>query len=252
MPLSSAIPPSLRILLKNWKLASIAIVSLAIALALGIIAFGMFDAALLRPPAARDPGQLVNIYTSPKPGAFEHTSYADYVYLRDHNDVFSGLAAFPYGVSKGFISIGDRDEMAMTNAVSDNYFEVMGIKPAIGRLFSRGDDDRKAHIAVLTYSYWQRMGGDPQIIGRTVTADRTPATIIGVAQKGFTGPVFGFAADIITPLASGASPDYLTNHEDRRVDPVAEARRYAGAGAGAGDLTLAAAQGGVSSRRQKP
>jgi putative ABC transport system permease protein len=220
MPLSSAIPPSLRILLKNWKLVSIAIVSLAIALALGIVAFGMFDAALLRPPAAVDPGRLVNIYTSPKPGAFEHTSYADYVYLRDHNDVFSGLAAFPYGVSKGFISIGDRDEMALTNAVSDNYFEVMGIKPAIGRLFSRGDDDRKAHIAVLTYSYWQRHGADPQVVGRTVTADGTPSTIVGVAQKGFTGPVFGFAADIITPLAAGASSDYLTNHEARRVDPV--------------------------------
>jgi putative ABC transport system permease protein len=218
--MSSAIPPALRVLLKNWKLASIAILSLATALALGIVAFGLFDAALLRPPAARDPGRLVNIYTSPKPGAFEHTSYADYVYLRDHNDVFSGLTAFPYGVSKGFISIGDRDEMAMTNAVSDNYFEVMGIKPAIGRLFSRGDDDRKAPIAVLTYSYWQRSGADPQVIGRTVTIDRTPLTIIGVAQKGFTGPVFGFAADIITPLVVGASSDYLTNHEDRRVDPL--------------------------------
>jgi predicted permease len=218
--MSSAIPPALRILLKNWRLASIAILSLAIALALGIVAFGMFDAALLRPPSARDPGRLVNIYTSPKPETFEHTSYADYVYLRDHNDVFSGLAAFPYGVSKGFISIGDRDEMAMTNAVSDNYFEVMGINPAIGRLFSRGDDDRKAPIAVLTYAYWQRRGADPQVIGRTVTIDRTALTIIGVAQKGFTGPVFGFAADIITPLVAGATGDYLTNHGDRRVDPV--------------------------------
>jgi predicted permease len=220
MLLSSAVPPSLRILLKNWKLASIAIFSLAIALALGIVAFGMFDAALLRPPAARGPGRLVSIYTSPKPGAFEHTSYADYVYLRDHNNVFSGLAAFPYGVSKGFISIGDRNEMAMTNAVSDNYFEVMGIKPAIGRLFAPGDDARKEQVAVLTYSYWQREGADPQIIGRTVTSNRTPLTIIGVAQKGFTGPVFGFGADIITPLAASATPDYLTNHEDRRVDPV--------------------------------
>jgi putative ABC transport system permease protein len=220
MPLSSAVPPSLRVLLKNWKLASIAIFSLAIALALGITAFAMFDAILLRPPAAHDPERLVNIFTSPKPGAFEHTSYADYVYLRDHNNVFSDLAAFPYGVSKGTISIGDRDEMALTNAVSDNYFEVMGIKPAIGQLFSRGDDDRKTPIAVLTYSYWQRSGADPQIIGRTVTVDRTPLTIVGVAQKGFTGPVFGFATDIITPLAAHASSDYLTNHEDRRVDPV--------------------------------
>jgi predicted permease len=221
MALSSAIPPSLRVLLKNWKLASIAIFSLAVALALGITTFGMFDAILLRPPSARDPGRLLNLYTSSKPGEFQHLAYADYIYLRDHADVFSDLAAFPYGVSKSAISLGDRDEMAMTNSVSDNYFELMGFKPALGRLFTRGDDERRAKVAVITYTCWQRWGADPNVIGKSVTVNRVPLTIVGVVQRGFTGPVFGFAADVIVPLTAAASdPEALTSREQRWVDPV--------------------------------
>src|SRR5579864_8458250 len=220
MFISSAFPPSVRILLKNWKLAAIAILSLSVALALGIAGFGMFDAILLLPPFSRDPARLVSLFTISQPDSHDGASYPDYVYLRDHNTVFSGLAGLPNSVSKEAMTMGDRYFMASVNPVADNYFEVMGLRPAQGALFKRGDGDRKEKFTVITYNQWQRLGGHSNIVGQTVTTNHVTLTIIGVTQRGYTGPIFGLATDFLTLVGTMSNNGQLTERNNRWIAPV--------------------------------
>ena len=141
--------------------------------------------------------------------------YPDYKYYRDHNRSFSGLAAFPNSISKIRFGQRRREEMGTTEQVSDNYFQVMGIQPFLGRLFSPGEDEQHAAEVVLTYSCWKRWGADPHIVGETVTVGTTPFTIAGVAPKSFTGTVFGFNADAMMNLGLAAAPDQPQTATDR-------------------------------------
>src|SRR5580692_10789146 len=90
---------SLRILRKHWKLTSIAIFSLAIAMAAGAVGFSVFNTLLLRPPAVPAPEQLASVYTATPTEQFSGTNYDDYKYYRDHNHVFSDVLALPYSVA---------------------------------------------------------------------------------------------------------------------------------------------------------
>jgi hypothetical protein len=90
----------LRMLLKNWRLTSVAVFSLAVAMAVSVAGLSVFNAVMLRPPAATAPDRLVTIYTRSPAGEFENVSYPDYKYYRDNNRVFSGLAAFPNSILK--------------------------------------------------------------------------------------------------------------------------------------------------------
>jgi len=129
-----------RTLLKNWKLASIAVLSLAIALALGIAGISVSSFILLRPPAATDPGRLVTIYHRSPENSAERISYPAYKFYRDENRSFTDVAAYPMSVSKTWME--GRGE-AVTEPVSDNYFSVMGMRPVLGRLFTPGDEDKQ-------------------------------------------------------------------------------------------------------------
>src|SRR5258708_3437378 len=192
----------IRSLLKNWKLNSIAVFSLAIAMALSVVVLSFSNAILLRPLVAHNPERLVTLYTVAHNGAKESFSYPDYQYVRDHNRSFSGVAALNYGFYKYEASYGKRDELATLDVVSDNYFDVMGIQPFLGRFFGPGDDRKGAPVAVLTYSCWERWGSDPGIAGKTVTINRHPLTIVGVSPKYLIAPVFGFAADVIVTIGA--------------------------------------------------
>jgi predicted permease len=207
-----------RVLLKNWRLTSLAVFSLGVAMAVSVVGLSVFNAVLLRPPAAAAPGQLVTIYTRSPASQFEDVSYADYEFYRDHNQVFSGVAAYPYSVSKYNMTFGNQDEAAAINVVSDNYFTVMGIQPAIGRLFDRGEDDKKTPAAVLSYSCWKRWGADPGIIGKTLTVRTHVLTIVGVAPKNVPGTVFGFGTDVFITLAAASQVFQQSELPGERAD----------------------------------
>ena len=205
MALWSSIRFSLRILGKHWKLTSIAVFSLAIAMAAGAVGFSVFNALLLRPPAVPSPEQLVSVYTSTPTEEFSGTNYDDYKYYRDNNHAFTDVLAFPYSVTVRPITYEGHTRSGLTNAVSDNYFSVLGIQPILGRVFARGEDDKPSSIAVLSYSYWTRLGSDSHIAGKTVTIGRVPLTIIGVAPKSFVGTIFSDLPDIWYPLSIDAT-----------------------------------------------
>jgi len=216
MALWSSMRFSQRILRKHWKLTSIAVFSLAIAMAAGTVGFSVFNALLLRPPAVPAPERLVSIYTSTPTEEFSGSNYDDYKYYRDNNHVFSGVLAFPYSISVRPISYEGRVKSGLMNAVSDNYFSVLGVYPILGRVFAPGEDDKPSALAVLSYSYWKWLGADPNIAGKTITLDRVQLTIVGVMPKTFVGTIFSDLPDIWYPL----STDAAVNHQvqDWRAD----------------------------------
>src|SRR5262249_35097350 len=142
------------------------------------------------------------------PGAFQGRtfnnmtfSYPMYTDFRDRNEVFSGvLARFPTAMT---IAWQGRSERVNGDLVSGNYFEVLGVRPALGRLFNAADDRTPGGhpIAVLSYGYWQRrLAGDPSILNQTITVNGYPMTIVGVSAEVFNGIQAGTASDLMVPL----------------------------------------------------
>jgi predicted permease len=196
---------SLRILRKNWKLTAIAIFSLSIAMALGVVSLGVSNTSLLVPPAGIAPERLVNLYSRASGKTVDHISYADYEYYRDNNHVFTDLAAIPESISMFRATFdssdpsGDTGEVTATATLaSENYFSVLGLQPYLGRLFTHGDDGSKSDVQVMTYSEWQRLGSDPHVVGKKLGG----VTVIGVAPKEFTGSLFGINGDFVKPLST--------------------------------------------------
>lgn len=213
---------SLRILRKHWKLTSIAVFSLAIAMAAGAVGFSVFNTLLLRPPAVAAPGQLLTIYSATPSEEFGGLCYDDYRYFRDNNQVFSGAMAFPYSISITPIISNGRSKDGLVNAVSDTFFSVLGVQPMLGRVFEKGDDDRPSTLAVLSYPYWKWLGADPNIPGKTVQISGKQLTIVGVMPKNFVGTIFSDVPDVWFPLSTdvalnGSGQDWRT---DRTARPL--------------------------------
>ena len=184
-----------------------AVLSLALGIGANTAIFTLLDQVLLRNLPVGHPEQLVQlrqfgglIYGSTfGDDAFSYPLYRD---LRDGNQVFSGvLGQFPLTLSLAF---GSRTERVEGELVSGNYFDVLGVGAAIGRTFTPQDDTKAGGhpLAVLAYDYWiSRFAGDPQVVGRTITVDGLPLTVIGVSQKGFEGLILGHPVCIRVPLS---------------------------------------------------
>ncbi|MGA7919613.1 MAG: ADOP family duplicated permease [Candidatus Acidiferrales bacterium] len=222
MALWSSTRFSLRILKKHWKITSIAVSSLAIAMAAGTVGFSVFNALLVRPPAVVAPNRLLTVYSATPAEEFNGICYDDYTFYRDNNEVFSSSMAFPYSITLNPIVYDHRTKAGLINAVSDTYFSVLGVRPLLGRVFARGDDDKPSMFAVLSYSYWKSLGADRNIVGKTVSVNNVRLTVIGVMPKSFVGTIFSDLPDLWYPL----SADLTANHQgqawrtDRTVRPL--------------------------------
>jgi predicted permease len=188
-----------------------ALLSLALGIGANTAIFTLLDQVLLRPLPIANPEQVVLLtWTGPKPGArmFGDTmSYPAYRDIRDRNTVFDGvLGRYPLVLSVGAGS-GSHTALVSGELVTGNYFEVLGIQPALGRLFT-SDDDRVpgGHpLAVLSYDYWTaQFNADPAVIGRPLIVDGVTLTIIGVSPRGFDGVEVGAAPKIRLPMAMKA------------------------------------------------
>ena len=135
----------LRVLQKHWKLAAIAVFSLSIAMALGVLSLSLINNFLFVPPAGKNPDRLVVIHARTPEAAIEKFSYVDYRYYRENNHVFTDVAAMPERIGISFTSNSGAQISVATRPVSDNYFDVLGIRPLMGRLFVPGEIGR-AHV----------------------------------------------------------------------------------------------------------
>src|SRR5579863_2166538 len=206
---------SMRVLRRHWKLTAISAFSLSIAMALGIVGLSISNTILILPPAAPAPDRLVTIYNHSTDNAIDQVSYPDYEYFRDNNHVFTDVAAAPnsIGLDDDFNFEG-RDIKVIMRPVSGNYFAVMGMRPYLGRFFSRGDDKGKTPIAVMTWSCWKRLGSDPHIVGKVLAKH----TIVGVTPKDFTGSFYGLNGDLFTTFQEvDENPAWFAQRSVRRL-----------------------------------
>ena len=219
--LSPDIRYAIRSLRKTPAFLAIVILTLGLGIGANTAIFSLMDQVLLRPLPVHDPGELVLL---DGPGAFmgrtmnEMTfSYPMYTDFRDRNEVFSGvLGRLPLAFTAVWRGVSERADGEL---VSGNYFEVLGVPAALGRVFNAADDRTPgaSPIAVLSYGYWQRrFGGDPRILNETITVNGHPLTVVGVAGRQFTGIQVGRSLDIMVPLMMKAQMTPTWNDLDNR------------------------------------
>jgi predicted permease len=181
----------------------IALAALALGIGANTAIFSFADALLLRPLPVGDPDRLVALLHVATPGGTNYSSFSipDYLDLRDGPDALSGLAAHAdLQLDLG----GLPPQRVESEIVSGNYFEVLGVAPAVGRLFTR-DDDREgasAPVVVLSHRLWQRrFGGTPDVVGRSLDVNGRPFTIIGVTPAELIGLDLGASPELWVTLA---------------------------------------------------
>jgi predicted permease len=220
-----------RTLLKNPGFLVVAVITLALGIGANTAIFSMVDAFLLRPLPVADPAQITVLAFQQKHGNFlTQFSIADYRDIQNQTkEVFSDVFAYQFGLDG--LSVNGKADRVMTNYVSGNYFTALGLRPALGRLIlpSEGDVPGADPVMVLGYSYWQtHFGGDPGIVGRKVSVDGHPVTIIGVAPKGFVGvyPILSVQGYLPMGMAiiAGNPSDFMTNRQVRNVPLLARLR----------------------------
>lgn len=218
---------ALRQLRKYPGFTGIAVLTLAVGIGANAAIFSLVDQVLLKRLPVAEPGRLVMLkftgsdtgHTSAYGGTAEdYFSYPMYRDLRDQNTVFSGLLAmFPAQVG---VQWRNTPSLANSELVSGNYFSVLGVRPALGRLFIPADSASRgaSPFIVLSYRYWaQHFASDPSVINQGILVNGNPFTIIGVAQPGFDSVIGGTVPDFFVPITMKAQMTPLWDElEDRR------------------------------------
>jgi putative ABC transport system permease protein len=200
----------LRMLGKNPGFTAVAVLTLALGIGANSGIFSVLRQVLLQRLPVPHPEELVLLYapglvrghvSSDEGDGSESFSYPMYVELRDQNKVFAGLAAtadFPVSVA-----LQGQTERARADLVSGNYFDALGIRAAIGRLFSLSDTAAAGGnpVVVLSNGYWKkRFGGNPGVLNQGVLVNSQMMTVVGVVQPGFNGIQLGLVPDLYIPI----------------------------------------------------
>ena len=206
---------ALRQLRKSPGFTITATAMLAVAICANSTVFSWIDGTMLRPiPGARDTDDLVSLQRgernfSPTPPF----SYLDYRDLREQNHTFAGILAYHHD----WITLtgGAQPERAYIANVSANYFDVLGIKPMLGRFFLPEEESRPVPNVVLSYSLWKtRYAADPAIVGKSIEIARHPVTVIGVAPEGVVGAMPGIREDLWVTLDPLGTDVWRMTHRD--------------------------------------
>ncbi len=196
---------AVRSLTRSPLFCVVAVLSLALGIGANTAVFTLMDQVLLRQLPVENPGELVLLRST---GAhygsntgMNALSYPLYRDIAEQNQVFSG-ALCRYRLSVSLAYQGHSERVA-GELVSGTYFPMLGVRPALGRLFTPEEDRIKAGapLAVLTYDYWQnRFAGDRSVIGREILVNTHKLTIVGVAQPGFEGVEVLFNTQVFIPV----------------------------------------------------
>jgi predicted permease len=204
-------------LVRRKGFAAIAVLTLALGIGANTAIFTLVNAVMLKSLPVSHPEQLVlfsdtasegtALQDSPGSGEWQRFSYASYVYLRDHNQSFTEIAALRSGTSRLSVRRADKEGSAATRAtghlVSGNYFSVLGTGAMRGRVLTTDDDKPNAQpAAVMSYRYWeQQLNSDPSVVGQTFVINGTNFTVAGIMPREFFGERVRRPPDFWLPLA---------------------------------------------------
>jgi putative ABC transport system permease protein len=202
-----------RMLRASPGFTAVAILTLALGIGVNTAIFSAVNAVLLRPLPYREPDRLVRLYESNESHGWPQFSVSppNFMDWQQQNKSFEGISSVRFST---FNYTGGSEPERLTGArVNAPFFDLLGVKPLLGRTFApREDPVGFAQVTVLSYGLWQRLfGGDASVVGRSVTLDGRPYTVIGVAPRGFQYPGRSelwvpseFNARALAPTARGA------------------------------------------------
>ena len=220
----------IRMLVKNAGMSLIAVLSIAIGVGANTAMFSIADGLVLRPLPVPDADAVITVRTTTPTGQTTNgVSYPDYADLRDSIQSFEGLAATQTLAAGLARDTTGSAQGVLGRAVTANYFDVMHVRPDLGRGFT-AEEDRvpgRDAVVVLAHETWtQRFGADPGIVGREVRLSGRPFTVIGVAPQAFTGtdmfvpPAFYIPLAMLPSLTAGGVPDQLQRRDLRSLRVV--------------------------------
>ena len=197
-----------RLLARAPGFSVIAVVVLALGIGANSAIFSVVDAALLRPLPFREPGQLAMVWERPPGRPTNRVSPLNFQDWHDQNRVFSGLAAM--GGNSPTLQTPSGPERIPGNAVTAEFFSVLGVSPILGRTFTADDERRQAALVVLGENLWRtHFSADPQIVGRWLTLGGKPFQVAGVLPSSFQ---FEVSADIWTLFTVERTPQQRRIH----------------------------------------
>src|SRR3974390_2839493 len=207
-----------RVLSKNPGFTLIAVLTLALGVGANTAIFSVLNSVLLRALPVSHPEQLVSL-TDPdshgssfgsQTGERSRLAYSEFEYLRDHNEVLSGVFAADSELPDVPATLGDvsttgagEGQSVRVKLVSGDYFTTLGIRPAAGHLFASNVDRARgaSAIAVVSYDFWQQSFGlRPDVLGKSVKIQNTSFEIVGAAPPGFFGETVGETPDLWVPM----------------------------------------------------
>ncbi len=221
-----------RTLRKTPFITGVAILSLALGIGANAAIFSLFNQMILASLPVRDPGRLVNLGApGPKPGSqscgqagscdlvFSYPMFRD---LQREQSTLTGIAAHrPFMAN---LALADQTVDGQGMLVSGSYFDVLGLRPSLGRLLTPSDDEKVGanYVAVLSHRFWEnRFGADPSILNQTIQVNGNAMTIVGVAPAGFDGTTLGRQPDVFVPLTMRAQVEpafaSMAGFDDRRT-----------------------------------
>ena len=213
---------SLRILRKTPGFTAVAVATLSLAIGANALVFGVMNGLVLRTLNVPHAESLYGIEHGADHAMY--ISYPDYRDLRDRNRSFDGLAGFI--VDEAALDTGASLTLSWMYAVSGNYFDVLGVRPLLGRVFHEADErgPNSAPYVVLSYGYWHtHLQDDRGVVGRVVRVNQHPFTIVGVMPQDFSGTTLIFAPDFYVPLVNQEQVEGQSTLEVRKgslVSPV--------------------------------
>jgi putative ABC transport system permease protein len=231
---------AIRQLFRSRGFAITAILTLALAIGANTAIFTLFNQALLRALPVREPGQLVVLsfagsaggHTTSDggdtPGHHYSFSYPMFRDLRERNTAFSGLVAT--GRAMAGVSWNDRAEQAPVELVGGNYFDVLGVQPALGRVLLPSDEtaENANPVVVVSFDYWKNHLGQAPVTGKKILLNGYPFTIVGVAAPGFHSMVWGRVPSMYVPITMQRIVDpewnYLSDHRSYWLNVVGRLR----------------------------
>jgi len=213
---------ALRQMRRSPGFATTAVLILAIGIAANVIVIGILQLMILRPLDVPNPDRVMTF--APHVADYPIFAYPEVRDVRDGNTVFSSVAALT--IETLGLEADGVTRPVWAYAVSGQYFEVVGIKPYLGRLLERADDDHPgaSEAAVISFAAWKNhFASDPNIVGKRVRINKQPYTIVGVTPEGFYGTEKFLLPDISIPLANRASfygAGWLESRRQKTVFPI--------------------------------
>ena len=192
-----------RMLMKNPGVTLVAVITLALGIGANTAIFSGVNAFLMRPLSVPNAGELIRpLEVAEDRGLTDEMSYPDYLEYSSQATSFTGLAA--EDMISAAVDAENQSDVIWGQVVSANYFDVLQVKPILGRTFLPGEDKTIGanNVVVLSHSFWQRrMGADQNIVGKLVQFNNRGYQVIGVAPPTFVGTKFALSLDFWTPMS---------------------------------------------------